>query len=62
MGKLGLNVRETYDSFALGPVKWIERSDGLYMLEIKTHAWKDGQRYTVSEPVVISAEGKPLWR
>lgn len=61
-GKLGIGGRKGYERFETTPVRWMHRDDGLYYVEIRTRAWKSGRRYTVSEPMLISTNGTPLWR
>lgn len=62
LGSLAMNPEKYFDSFSLGPVKWVERKDDLYAISVTTHAWRDGQRFVASETVVISPDGTPLWR
>jgi hypothetical protein len=40
----------------------VQRDDGLFQVIMRTRAWKSGKRYTVSEPLVIRADGTPLYR
>ena len=61
-GKLGIAGRKGYERFETTPIRWMQRDDGLYFVEIRTRAWKSGKRFTVSEPMLISTNGTPLWR
>lgn len=61
-GKLGTVRRADYDRFETVPVQWLQRSDGLFQLVMRTTAWKSGRRYTVSEPLIIKPNGTVLWR
>jgi hypothetical protein len=54
--------RAGYDRFETTPIKWLDRDDGLFQIVMRTRAWKSNGRYTVSEPLVIRADGTPLWR
>jgi hypothetical protein len=60
-GKLGLRPVE-YDRFETSPIEWLPRQDGLFQVNIQTRAWRAGQRYTVSEPLVIHPDGTVIWR
>jgi hypothetical protein len=61
-GKLGIAGRAAYDRFETTPVEWLHRDDGMFQVVMRTRAWKSGKRYTVSEPLVIAADGTPLYR
>jgi hypothetical protein len=58
-GKLGSH---TYDRFETVPTSWHPRDDGFFQVMMRTRAWKGPQRYTVSEPLVIRADGVVFWR
>lgn len=60
-GKLGRR-RTEYERFETTPIRWIPRPDDLLQIEIQTRAWHGGQRYTVSEPVLLRRDGTVLWR
>jgi hypothetical protein len=60
-GKLGRG-REDYSRFETTPVEWLYRDDGKFQVVMRTRAWRAGQRYTVSEPLLISRDGTVLWR
>lgn len=60
-GKLGRD-RTEYTRFETVPVKWLPRDDGCLQVVIRTRAWDGRKRYTVSEPLVIRADGTPVWR
>ena len=61
LGKLGIAPRRSYAKINTFPTQWINREDGILMIEFTTQAWKDGQRYTVREPLII-LDGKPIYR
>lgn len=60
-GKLG-RPRTDYDRFETTPVEWLHRNDGLFQVRMRTRAWRGGQRYTVSEPLIIRPDGTVLHR
>jgi len=61
-GKLGTK-RVKYERYETTPVKWLKRDDdNYYQCEFRTRAWQGGQRYTVSEPMLITKQGTPLYR
>ena len=60
-GKLGRD-RADYERFETTPVEWRHRNDGLFQVVMRTRAWRAGRRYTVSEPLIIKADGTVLWR
>ncbi len=60
-GKLGRRPAE-YDRFETKPIEWLPRQDDLLQVKIQTQAWRAGQRYTVSEPLVFRRDGTVLWR
>lgn len=52
--KLGTAERAEYD--------WKALEDGDLLLNMRLRAWRDGQRYTVSGPVIIRPDGSVLWQ
>ena len=60
-GKLGRRPAE-YDRFETKPIKWIPRQGGLFQVSIQTQAWRAGQRYTVTEPLIFRPNGTVIWR
>jgi hypothetical protein len=54
--------RGEYERFETLPTRWLPRTDGLLQVLIRTRAWRDGQRYTVSEPLIIKPDGTVLFR
>lgn len=60
-GKLG-RPRSDYERFETTPVEWGYPEGGRFLVWMRTRAWRGGQRYTVSEPLVISTNGTVLWR
>ncbi len=61
-GKLGIAGRAGYDRFETTPIRWLHREDGWFQVVMRTRAWKAGQRYTVSEPLLIKPDGTVLYR
>src|SRR5258705_1149205 len=60
-GKLG-RPRTDYERFETTPVEWLRREDGWFQVRMRTRAWRGGQRYTVSEPLLIKPDGTVLYR
>jgi hypothetical protein len=60
-GNLG-RPRTDYERFETTPVDWLNREDGWCQVVMRTRAWRDGQRYTVSEPLLIKPDGTILYR
>lgn len=60
-GKLGFG-RSYYERFETIPVEWLDRDDPMFQVSIRTSAWKNGQRFTVYEPLLFKADGTILWR
>jgi hypothetical protein len=58
----GTGGRAGYQRFETTPVEWLHREDGRFQVVMRTRAWKAGRRYTVSEKLLISADGIPLYR
>jgi hypothetical protein len=61
LGKLG-RLGAEYDHVETRPIEWLPRQDGLLQVKIQTQAWRAGQRYTVSEPLVLRPDGTVIWR
>jgi len=62
LGKLGTVVRKDYDRCETVPTEWLPREDGRSQVVLRTRAWRAGKRYTVSERLVIEADGVVRWR
>jgi hypothetical protein len=62
LGKLGIARHAGYDRFETTPTGWLHREDGRFQVVMRTRAWKDGKRYTASEPLLIGRNGTVLWR
>jgi hypothetical protein len=62
LGKLGLKGRRVYERVETTPLEWISRKDGLFQMAFRTRAWSGGQRYTVTEPLIIALDGRVVWR
>ena len=60
-GKVG-RPRADYERFETTPVGWLHREDGWFQVRMRTRAWRGGQRYTVSEPLLIKPDGTVLYR
>ena len=69
-GKLGFR-RSHYNRFLTEPTEWNETGRFIYtnfggrarhQISFRTRVWKDGQRYTVGEPLILDEGWKPLWR
>ena len=60
LGHLGIGGRSAYDRLELTPLQWLHRDDGMFMVLMRTRAWKAGQRYTASKPILIRADGTIL--
>jgi len=60
-GKFGY-PRSYYDRYETTPVEWLKRDDSHFQIVFRTRAWKDGQRYTVKEPLIVKKNGEPIWR
>ena len=54
--------RHEYDRYETIPIKWLSRDDELLQVSIRTRAWRNGQRYTVVEPLRIRPDGTVLFR
>jgi hypothetical protein len=61
-GVLGISGRAGYERFETTPIEWLPRDDGRFQVVMRTRAWKAGRRYTVSEKLLVSADGTPLYR
>lgn len=62
LGKLGIAGPAPFDRIETTPIRWHAHEDGVFHVEMRTRAWKDGKRYTVSEPLLIRSNGTILWR
>jgi hypothetical protein len=62
LGKIGIGGRKSCSKVESVPVEWIARDDECFQIKIRTRAWKDGQRYTVYEPLIVTADGRALYR
>jgi hypothetical protein len=60
IGLIGIAPRSAYERLELTPVQWLHRDDGMFMVLMRTRAWKAGQRYTVSTPLLIRQDGTIL--
>ena len=61
-GFLGTTPRSGYDRFETTPLKWLRRDDGLFQIQMRTRAWKSGQRYTAAGTLLIKPDGTCLWQ
>jgi len=62
LGKLGLKSRRVYERIETTPLEWLSREDGHLQITFRTRAWSGGQRYTVTEPLLLTVNGKVSWR
>jgi len=62
LGVLGISKKADYDRVETTPIEWLPRDDGRFQVVMRTRAWKAGQRYTVSERLLITSGGTPLYR
>lgn len=62
VGKVGYARKNEYDKFETKPVNWIERNDDLLQINMRTRVWKNGQRYTTYEKLLLNKEGRVFWR
>ena len=62
LGVLGVSRKTDYDRVETTPIEWLPRDDGRFQVVMRTRAWKAGQRYTVSEGLLIASDGTPLYR
>ncbi len=60
IGLIGNAARSAYERLELVPIEWLPREDGMLMVVMRTRAWKGGQRYTVSKPILIRQDGTLL--
>ena len=61
-GKLGRADRSEYERFETKPVEWLEETDDHFLLDVRLRAWRNGQRYTVSGPVIVKVDGLVIWQ
>jgi hypothetical protein len=53
----------TYRDVHTVPMLWLPREDDSVQLSLQTRAWAlSGQRYVMAEPLIITRDGRPLWR
>jgi hypothetical protein len=62
IGKLGVARSAEYDAVISDATEWVPRLDGLLQVEVRTQAWKEGKRQAALEKVVVSPDGRVLWR
>jgi hypothetical protein len=62
LGKIGIAGPSAYRRIETRPIKWLHRDDGMFQIVMQTRAWRGRKRFTVSEPLVIRADGTPIWR
>ena len=61
-GKLGTATRNKYEKYKTFPTKWLKTEGDYFQIEFTTQAWKNGQRYTVKEPLVVNFDGSLEFR
>jgi hypothetical protein len=62
LGVIGISRNTDYARVATTPVAWLHRDDGRFQVVMRTRAWKAGQRYSVSENLLLAPDGTPLYR
>lgn len=62
LGKLGRHRLNDYDRVESTAIEWVARDDDKFQIIIQTRAWKNGNRMTVSEPLVFNRSGQVYWR
>ena len=62
LGKVGRQRLKDYDRVESTPIEWVTRDDDKFQINIQTRAWKNGNRMTVSEPLVFDSLGQVYWR
>ena len=60
--KLGLAERAKYEKYETTPIEWHALEGGNMQLTVRLRAWRDGQRYTVTGPVVVRSDGSLIWQ
>jgi hypothetical protein len=60
--KLGTADRTEYEKYESTPIEWEALENGKLLLTVRLRVWRDGQRYTVSGPVIIRPDGSVLWQ
>jgi hypothetical protein len=60
VGYLGPDRR--YDRVETTPLKWLNRDDGLFEIQMRTRAWSSGKRYTAIGTLAVRPDGTCLWR
>jgi len=53
IGKLGITPKSKYEKVITFPTKWLQSNNNEFMISFTTQAWLSGQRYTVTEPVLV---------
>ena len=53
IGKLGIAKIYDYEKVITKPIEWLKSSSDIQMVKFKTQAWRNGQSYTVTEPVLV---------
>ncbi|HSM91417.1 MAG TPA: hypothetical protein VLT47_00945 [Anaeromyxobacteraceae bacterium] len=61
LGKLG-RPRAAFERVETAPVKATRREDGRIEVEVRTRAWRQGRRHTVTELLLLDPDGTVLWR
>lgn len=49
-----------YERVETAPLKWLDRDDGLFQIQMRTRAWSSGRRYTASGTLLIKSDGTCL--
>ena len=51
--KLGTLGIIDYEKVVTEPIEWLKNTNDIQLIKFRTQAWRNGQRYTVVEPVLI---------
>ncbi len=60
VGLIGPDRR--YDRVETKPLKWLNRDDGLFQIQMRTRAWHSSHRYTGAGTLVIKPDGTCIWQ
>jgi hypothetical protein len=50
--------RHEYERFETEPISWQPSGNGGSLLRVRTSAWRNGQRYTVTGHYFVNAKGE----
>lgn len=61
IGKLGTLGIVDYEKVVTEPIEWLKNTNDIQLISFRTQAWRNKQRFTIVEPVLIK-NGKYLPR